>query len=234
MPIGIDASTPALVSSDGACTTASFTAPAGSLLVALCAAGDGAGTNTVTNSGAALTWATRVNHQAGVDAGAYDATVLIATAVANAAVARTVTLTASNGALVNLKLLVVTGASLSDPVGATGEGHSTTSNLTAAAYTSTVEDSRAVGIAADTSSFVDFPTSSDVGFSFAELFAYAGIAVYKAANTGAAGSAVTLNFNGNEETRTWNWAAIEIKPATGIAPPPQVISQAALIRSFNH
>jgi hypothetical protein len=231
MPIGIDASTPALAVGSGTATTDAFTAPARSLLVALCAVGDGASTNTVTNSGTALTWTTRVNHQVGADSGAYDATVMIATAVADISVSRTVTLTASNGAQTDMKLLVVTDANLADPVGATGEGHSTTANLTAAAYTSTVADSRAVGIAADSSSATTDPTSSDVGFAFSQLFAHSGIAVYKAANTGPVSSAVTLNFNGGAVTRTWNWAAIEIKPSTGIAPPPKVLSQAAIIRS---
>lgn len=233
MPLGIDPSTPALTSGDGASTTASFTAPARSLLVALCSAGGGAGTNTVTNNGTGLTWTTRVNHQTGLDSGAYNATVLIATAVADTAVARTVTLTASNGARVNLKLLVITEASLSDPVGATGENHSATANLTPTVYTSTVADSLAVGIASDSSSASTDPTSADVGFAFSQIFAYSGIAVYKAATTPAIGSAVTLNFNGGAAARTWNWAAIEIKPSTGIAPPPRVISQAAIIRSFN-
>ncbi|MGW4663171.1 hypothetical protein [Streptosporangium sandarakinum] len=231
MAIAVDASSPALVSDNGSATTAAFTAPAGSLLVALCAAGGGAGTNTVSNSGTGLTWATWVNHQAGQDAGAYNATAMIATAVAATAVSRTVTLTATNGSFVALKVLVLTDVNTADPVGATGEGHSTTANLTAAAYTSTVDNSRAVGIATDSSSTTTEPITSDVGFAFAQLFDYSGIAVHKAANTPTAGSAVTLNFNGGAVTRTWNWAAIEIKPSAPPLQPQPPLNTAALIRS---
>lgn len=227
MAIAIDASTPALVDDVDAATTASFTAPADSLLVALCAFGGGTGTNTVTNSGTALTWTMRVNHQIGEDTGAYAATAAIFTAVAPTAVARTVTATPSTGfTQVSLKLLVVTGADTTTPVGAVGENHSTTANLTASAYTSTVANSRAVGIAADALDGAT-PTSSDVGFGIAPGDEYSGIAVYKAADTTLVGSAVTLNFNGSG-SRNWNWVAVEVLPAVVpfLAPRPLVLGQA--------
>ncbi|MEU7861208.1 hypothetical protein [Nonomuraea sp. NPDC049141] len=229
MAIAIDASTPALANSVDTAPTASFTAPAGSLLVALCAFGGGTGTNTIANSGTALTWAPRVNHQVGEDSGAFAGTVTIFTAVAPTAVARTVTATAaSGGSQVSLKLLVITGADVANPVGAVGENHSTTANLTAAAYTSTVAASRAVGIATDSNADTT-PTSADVGFGIATITDdYSGIAVYKAADTATAGSAVTLNFNGTGGSRTWNWAAIEILPAVVpfLAPRPLILGQA--------
>jgi hypothetical protein len=212
MAIAIDASTPALVGALTAVSTASFTAPADSLLVALCGFDGGNGTNLISNSAAALTWTQRVNHQAGEDTGAYGATATIFTAVAPAAVSRTVTATASSGgSQVALKLLVVTGADTTAPVGAVGENHSTTANLTASVYTSTVAASRAFGIATDSLDGAT-PTSSDVGFGIATGSDFSGIAVYKAADTATAGSAVTLNFNGSG-SRNWNWVAIEVLPA---------------------
>jgi hypothetical protein len=231
--IAIDASTPALVDGLSAVTTASFTAPADSLLVALCAFGGGSGTNTVSNSAAALTWTTRVNHQVGEDSGAYAATVTIFTAVAPTAVARTVTATAAaGGSQVSMKLLVVTGTDTTSPVGAVGENHSTTANLTASVYTSTVANSRAVGIATDDLAGPT-PTSSDVGFGIAPD-EYSGIAVYKAADTALVGSVVTLNFNGSG-SRNWNWAAVEVLPAVVPfqAPRPLVLGQ-AVNRAFTY
>lgn len=216
MALAVDASTPALVQGDNTCTTASFTAPASSLLVALCMCNSGSGaTNTVTNNGTALTWTQRVNHQAGEDSGAYTTTVKIVTAPALPSVARTVTLTTSGTGYTALKVLAVTGADLTTPVGATAEGHSTTANLSVG-YTSTVALSRGVGIAGDANDF-NSPSTSDVGFAFGNFPAPSGSAVYKSADTALAGTSVTLNFNGTGSTRTWNWVVAEI---LALAPAP--------------
>jgi hypothetical protein len=230
VPIAVDATTPAIVTGTGASvTTASFTAPANSLLVALCAIGGGTGIHTVSNSGTALTWVTQVNHQLGEDSGAFSGTARVVTAIATTSVARTVTLTpALSGVELALKLLVVTGADITGtPVGAVGENHSTTANLTPTVYTSTVDNSRAVGIGVDASAGGS-PTSSDTGFAWHLVGGVSGIAVYKAADTTPAATAVTLNFNGTGATRSWNWAAIEILPLVTpfVAPRPLVLGQA--------
>lgn len=235
MPLAIDASTPALTEADNTCTTASFTAPVDSLLVALCMCNTGSGaTNTVSNTGGALTWTQRINRQAGEDVGAYTTTVKVFTAPAVSSVARTVTLTTSGTGYTALKVLVITGADLANPVGSTGEGSSATVNLTPTVYTSTVADSRAVGIAGDAARF-EAPTTSDVGFAFGSFPSPSGIAVYKAADTSTPSSSVTLNFDGSSAaTRNWNWVAAEILPVT---PPPlrrgimlgQAIHRAAFI-----
>lgn len=204
MPIAIDASSPAVVTGFSSAVSASFTAPADSFLVALSAFTAGIGTNSIVNSGTGLTWTLREVSST------YDAMPSIFTASAPVSVARTVTAqTTTPSALVALKLLVVTGADLTAPVGAVGAGDSTTQNLTAAVYTSTVAGSRAVGIATDSVGNAT-PTSSDVGFGF-ELD-YTGVAVYKATDTATPGSGVTLNFNGTGASRNWDWAAIEILP----------------------
>ncbi|MER6575837.1 hypothetical protein [Nonomuraea sp. NPDC001023] len=226
MALAVDASSPAIVTGTTPRATGSFLAPADSLLVALCASNSGNVTHTVTNSGTALTWTSRVKRDIN-DSGGNPAAVEIFTAPAVPSVARTVTLTSSNGGdTVELKVLVITGADLAAPVGATGEGSSSTSNITPTVYTSTVATSRAVGIASD-SEQSGTPTTSDVGFAWNVLGQTSGIAVHKAADTPTAGTSVTLNFNGSG-TRAWNWAAIEILPALVpfLPPRPVMLGQA--------
>lgn len=219
MPIAIDSSSPAVVSGATPRTTASFTAPADSLLVALVSSNSGTVTHTVTTSG--LTWTSRVKRDIG-DSGANASAVEIFTALALTSAARTVQLSSSSGGdYVALKVFVVTGADLDNPVGAVGEGSSSTANLTVNAYTSTAPRSRAVGIAADEEGDGSV-TSSDVGFGWSSLFSAAGIAVYKASDTANAGTTVTLNFNGSGGSRGWNWAAMEILAAP-ILPRPSVL-----------
>jgi hypothetical protein len=227
VPIAVDASTPAIVTGVTPRTTASFTAPADSLLVALCSSNSGSVTHTVTNSGTALTWTSRAKRDI-FDSGAATPAVEIFTAPAAPSVARTVTLTSNNGGdTIELKLLVLTGVDLAAPVGATGEGSSATANLNAAVYTSTGANSRAVGIAADQNQ-AGTPTSSDVGFAWNITGESSGIAVYKAADTPVIGTGVTLNFNGTGGTRSWNWCAIEVLAAVVpyLAPRPLVLGQA--------
>jgi hypothetical protein len=132
------------------------------------------------------------------------------------------------GDIVVLKLLVATGVDLTAPVGAVGEGSSTTSNLTPTVYVSTADQSRAVGIASD-SLQAGNPTTSDVGYAWNDATGEtSGIAVNKASNTPTSASNVTLNFNGGGLGREWNWAAIEVLPAVVpfTAPRPLVLGQA--------
>lgn len=227
----IDPASPALVTgTSSTATTASFTAPADSLLVALCSSNSGTVTHTVTNSGTALTWTSRVKR--GIpETGASSATVEIFTAPAASSASRTVTLTSSNGGdFVALKVLVIAGADLSSPVGQTGEASSTTANITPTVYTSSVAGSRAVGVAADGNQAGN-PTTSDVGFAWDQFIQSSGIAVYKAANTASSSSSVTLNFNGTGGSRAWNWAAIEVKPVAGTnaTATPSVVAATASI-----
>jgi hypothetical protein len=225
VPIAIDASTPAIVTGVTSSTTASFTAPAASLLVAM-VVDEGGNVGTMSNSGTALTWSNPVARTF-AESGLFFA-VLIFAAVAAPSVARTVTYTSNvGGSQTDLKVLAVTGADVTGtPTGAVGEGGSTTANLTVNAYTSTVANSRAVGVAGDGNAAGN-PTSSDVGFAFDHVGTYSGIAVYKAADTVTAGSTPTLNFNGSG-SRTWAWAAMEILPAVTpfSAARPLVLSQA--------
>jgi hypothetical protein len=207
--LAVDASSPALVTGDTPRVTASFTAPADSLLVALCSSNSGSVTHSVTNTGGSLTWTSRVKRDI-LDSGGNVPAVEIFTAPAVSSVARTVTLTSSAGGdFVVLKVLVITGVELAGPVGASGEGSSSTANLTPNVYTSTGRGSLAVGIAADENQ-AGTVTSSDVGYAWNVSGETSGIAVHKAATTPTPGSTVTLNFNGASGSRLWNWCAIEI------------------------
>ncbi|WP_214322097.1 hypothetical protein [Nonomuraea sediminis] len=232
MALAIDSSTPAIAQADNTCTTASFTAPDSSLLVALCMCNSGSGsTNSVSNSGTALTWTQWVNHQAGEDSGAFNATVKIFTAPAATSAARTVTLTTSGSGYTALKVLVFTGADLNAPVGATGEGHSSTAAITPNVYTSTVANSRCVGIGSDSTSF-NSPTTTDVGFTYSNIFPQmSGLAAYKSSDTATAGSTVTLNFDGTGNSRTWNWVAAEILPLVPPLPRPGLMLGQAINRA---
>lgn len=205
MPIAIDATTPAVVTGAASATTASFTAPGDSFLVGLWAVTLGGGTDTISNTGGALTWTRRAFSIF------YSTVVNISTAPAVSSVARTVTAqTTTVGGNAALKLLVVTGVDLAAPIGATGSGHATTPNLTVNAYTSTVDGSRGFGLASDDLAAAT-PTSSDTGFPFA-VSDFSGVGAYKAANTTPAGSSVTFNFDGGVAARNWDWAAIELLP----------------------
>lgn len=211
MALAVDSSSPALTTGSKPRTTASFTAPANSLLVALGSSNAGTTTHTISNTGDALTWTSRVKRDL-IDSGGNVPAVEIFTAPAPASVARTVTFTSAFGVFVTLKVLVITGVDLTAPVGATGEGSSSTANLTPTVYASTGKSSLAIGIAADENQ-AGAVTSSDVGYAWNVSGETSGIAVHKAATTPAPGSAVTLNFNGTSGSRLWNWAAIEVLAA---------------------
>ncbi|SET47993.1 hypothetical protein [Nonomuraea wenchangensis] len=210
MALVVHSSSPALVTGDKPRTTASFTAPADSLLVALVSSNAGTTTHTMSSTGGTLTWTSRVKRDI-LDSGGNVPAVEIFTAPAASSAARTVTATSVFGTFVTLKVLVITGVELSVPVGATGEGSSSTASLTPNVYTSTGKNSLAVGIAADENQ-AGAVTSSDVGYAWNVSGETSGIAVHKAATTPTPGSTVTLNFNGSG-SRLWNWAAIEVLAA---------------------
>lgn len=216
MAIAIDASSPALVSGASSTqTTASFSPPGGTLLVA-CAAFEALSTAnatiTLSNTGTALTWTQRARRD-GNDSGGNQGIAAIYTAP-NFGGQSGITVSAvssKSGDAGGLKVFVVTGADLASPVGATGEGSDGEASTTPNAYTSTVAASRAFGVGSDFS-VQGSPTSSDTGFGFLVASRIGGVAVYKGADTATAGSVVTLNFNNVGSFALWNWAAIEVLP----------------------
>lgn len=227
MPIEIAAGTPALASGGGFAvtevTTASFTRPAGALLIAISMAFS---ETAPTLSGGSLTWTKQVdNGQAE-----------IWTAPVTGSGSMTVTLGNLSGAFGTagaLKVVGVTGHDPIDPIGVAGTGDSTNNNLTATGYTSTVAGSRGV-FSAFTDEATGTPTSTDTGFGWFEdtgVLDVGGIAAYKAANTASPGTDVTFNADAaGAGAANWTWAALEIVPEV-IVRQHTVMSRSAVHRA---
>lgn len=224
MAIAVDASTPAVASgSADPWTTPSFTAPAGSLLVCCVMADALASADvTLTPSSTGLTFTERAR-RTGTESGAQSGVAAIFTAPVASGVARTVSVTTSAGDTEDnggLKVWVVTGAA-TPPVGATGEGSSTTDSITPTALTTTANGSLVIGCATEWN-VLGAPTSTDDATTAAYTVAggISGIAPRKASATAASGTAVTLNFDAfGAGAPAWNWCAVEILAA---APGPAV------------
>jgi hypothetical protein len=206
-------------------TTASFTPPDDCFLVAEVASEDP--TWTVTDS-TGMVWTEVVRTSGATHIGA----LWISTYITNP-VSMTVAADNGQGGLgpgISLKVYSVTGCNPNDPIGATGSGTSTTNNLTADLYTSTVDGSRgmACGIeTAVTGGGDTAPTSTDVEDSEMDAFRMAMISLYKAADTSTASTVVTGNFDASgTATAAWKWAAFELLPPS---PPdaPTIISVSA-------
>lgn len=236
--INIHPSTPAQAVTSGeatslTATTASFTAPTDAILIASVVAMDYAGTAsmswTISDSGG-LSW-TLINDRDYPDASIPGA-VAHYWAKTTSAVARTVsaqaTASAGNVADVILDLRVFTGADLSDPVGAVGEGSSSTNNITPSAFTSEQNDSFLVAVAGDWNN-LGLPTSSDLtARAFSGGIGTAALSGYKSIPTA---GAQTFNFDaaGSSSPLT-NWCAFELKPAVAARAPPPVF----VLQSFMH
>lgn len=200
-------------------TSASFT-PANNSWIYVAVNGDSQSNQdiTISVSGGSLTWSNEVERDLG-DAGAQPghSSIWKAQVVTGASMTISVRRTAGNGGTNRLsaKPYLVTGADATNPTGATGEGTSTTNNLSAAAYTSTVNNSRAIGCGCDWNQ-LGTPTSTDTEDGADYSGAISVVSAYKAADTPSSGTAVTLNFDaGGSSGAAWNWVALEIKPAAG-------------------
>ena len=146
MSVAVDASSPArfsaVLASGGTTVSASFTAPANSLLV-VCVESDGATasqgtvTNAVTDSGG-LTWTKQVERTVAEATDGGMSAIWTAPQASSAARTVTITHTRSSGADIRVtgKVYVVTGTSLAvDTVAAANEGGSATNNLTTTSIT---------------------------------------------------------------------------------------------------
>jgi hypothetical protein len=205
---------PATVSGNEPLTTASFSPPAGTLLMACVFVENSTDQAiSISNSGTALTWTQRVIRTT-AEAGSSSGQIAIYTAPnATAQSGITVTMSVDNvTSFAALKVLTITGAELSNPVGATGEGSSTTNNVTVNAYTSTVQYSRGFGAAHDWQG-LGTPTSSDDEETFNSANVLSGMTIWKGAKTDTSGSTVTLNLDAaGTGTPKWLWVAVEILP----------------------
>lgn len=205
-------------------TSASFTPPAGSVLV-VCVSADtnGSADNiTIAVSGGSLTYTNRVERDPG-DGGANAGHASIWTAVQPSSVSMTVSVrrTAGNGSTgrISVKVYVVTSANTTTPNGAVGEGSSTTNNITPNAYTSTENNSLGFGCATDWAQ-LGLPTSTDTEDAADYAGAISVISLFKAADTPTSGTTVTVNFDaGGTGNAEWNWVALEILPGAAPADP---------------
>lgn len=203
-------------------TSASFTAPANSLLVVNVSADTNGSSENITISvsdSGGLTWTNQVERDPG-DAGAEAGHASIWTAQQPTSASRTVSVrrTAGNGSTnrISVKVDVWTGSDIGgDPIGNVGEGSSTTNNITPNAYTSSVNNSRGVGCATCWNQ-LGTPTSTDTEDAADYSGAISVLSLYKAADTATSGTVVTMNFDaGGSGTAAWNWVALEILPGAG-------------------
>lgn len=194
--------------------SASFTAPAGSLLVVVAefdqyydAFGGGAGTNTtsISDSGG-LTWTKRVERN-------FDAIATIWTAPVPTAAARTVSVS-RNGSYdipITAKVYVVTGQHAS-PIGASGSGSTTSNNSSPTIYTGGAAGSLAFVSMVDWSA-PGAPSSSDLTEDAGHVAGQ--ISYMSGYKTGASGSNTANLDAGGTSSAQITWVALEILAAAG-------------------
>ena len=224
MALAVDSSSPvrwSAVTADNADTTsASFTPPSGSLLVAAVEGDFNDGpppldpTFVVATSG--LTWTLQTKRtplEGGSSSQGY-ASLWTAPVVTGAAMTIAVRRTTTSGGTdrVSCKAYVVTGQHAS-PIGNVAENSSTTNNLTASGLTSAAANSMMFVAATDWAQ-LGVPVSSDLTEDVAD---YSGaISVVDGYKLLGGAGAQTANLDaGGSGTAQWNWCALEIKEATG-------------------
>ncbi len=214
--LAIDPSTPARTSGSDPRTTASFSPPANSLLLAMVSSDSALGSNptiAITNNGAALTWNLIAERSKG-DTGAQDGEASAFYAIlptARTGMTVTATITDQNQRI-SIKVYVITGHNPVSPIGAVGEGSSTTNNITPIIYTSTTAGSLGFGVSNDWSA-AGLPTSTDQKDAFTLAGYISGLSAYKSASTSVVGTPVTINFDAaGTGAVQWNWVGFEVKP----------------------
>jgi hypothetical protein len=172
---------------------------------------------TLTPSSTGLTWTERAR-RTGTDSGAQSGVAAIFTAPVASGVARTVSVTTSaantedNG---GVKIWALTGADTTSPVGATGEGSSTTNAIVPTVLTTTANGSLVIGCGVEWNA-LGAPTTTDDAAAAAYTVAggISGIAPRKASVTALSGTGVTLSFDAfGTGAAAWNWCAVEILAA---------------------
>ncbi|MBI3331950.1 hypothetical protein HYZ99_03245 [Candidatus Peregrinibacteria bacterium] len=212
----IDPSSPARVTGDTSVTTALFNPPNNALLLVLISADAAIGSDpniAITNNGTAIPW-TLIRERSIVDPGAQEGEAsafyaLLPTGRTGMTVTATMTDQAKR---LSMKVYVVSGHNTVSPIGASGEGSSTTNNITPSLYTSTVSNSLGFGVAADWNAS-GFPSSTDEEDAFHVAGLVSGLSASKAASTAGAGTSVTMNFDAAGTAATkWNWVGFEVRP----------------------
>ncbi|MET0426662.1 MAG: hypothetical protein ABW046_22535 [Actinoplanes sp.] len=239
-----DASTPPFVKANVAgknATTASFTPPAGALLVAFAwhdtAGGNLTNTSVVTDSqGLTWTiWATRSKQSDG--AGAANSHVQVNTAVVASSTAMTVTTTGTNtNNPAGLYCLVLTGADTTTPMDVTPVEGTTNSAAVSTSITTVTDGARCYLVSIDWN--VAAAPSAGTGQtgividtigSFPDDRIYLGVTNAVTSPAGSTTLSVATPTTGN----TTNWIGIAIRPAAGGATNLNVGSAAATVAAAN-
>ena len=224
MAIAVDGSTPARFTGTPAdnvdITSASFTPPAGALLVCCVSMNsNGVGTLASVSDSQGGTWVedVRRNFTDGLEG---HASVWHRLNAPNTSMTVSVRRTNSSGGggdpdfnRISAKCYVVTGAHASSPVPTVGEGSSATNNLTASIFTSAFANSFAFVAATDWNAN-GTPTSSDLTVdAFHHAGVLSGMSGFK--SLGATG-AKTANLDAaGTAAAEWNWAAVEVREDAG-------------------
>lgn len=217
-----------------AMTSSAFTPANGSLLVLCINWDEGDTSNQVvwTISGGSLTWTTQVERN-GNDAGATAGGAAIITAPVGTGASMQVTVTRNTGGgtssrQMSAKVYVVSGEHATTPIGANGEGSSTTNNLSPTLFTATGAG-RAFYCGTDWNQR-GLPVSTDTEDGGDYTGAMSCISAYKASDH--TSGAISGNLDaGGTSAADWNWVALEIL-ADGGAPAatsfhPEVLSRAS-------
>ncbi len=231
MAIAIDGSSPAVVRvASGTCTTASFTAPANSLLLALVTiANTGTATDTISDSGG-LTWTSAV-HKVG------DGTRLNAKiwwAVTTSSTSRTVAVAPGTSADNRIMIVkVITGTHLTVPIGATITGNRTTSGTVSQSITSTAIGSLAMMVYSDGNGSA-FPTEAAGTSGMDGDFTAETMAImWQTALSGSVGETMTIADTAPSTAQS-AWAVAEIVPPDDTSSPVSteyIIMQRAIAQS---
>ncbi|MFI6485146.1 hypothetical protein ACIBH1_45060 [Nonomuraea sp. NPDC050663] len=214
-------------------STASFAPPEGAFLVA-CVMSKYDASVALTNTGSALSWTMRAQS---INSNG------IAAIYTAPAIAQSMTVTGTmdfigspgNSQGIALKVNVLGGVDISNPIGATGDVTSLgVQNWTFNAYTSTKADSWGFCAAADDYQTAT-PTSTDVNEPFNQSGAgyLSGMAMRKASATASAGTAVSFNIQtGGVSTSTrWATCAVEVLAAVDGLGHRATLSRAAVHRA---
>lgn len=224
--IGIDASTPARVTSTtGPATTAAFNPPA-CILVAIVGGDTPTNTSatfTMSNNGTALTWNTIQQRNFADTGGLFGVCAAFYAVLSSARTGMTVTATFSITNDCTLKVYCLTGANMTAPLGGSAEGSIAADNVTTTGFT--IAGNRSLGfIGAHDWNFNGAPTSFDATLDTYHVASQmSGASGYK--SIADAGLAATFNINALGTTGAqWNWVAFEIKAAPNRPPQPGALA----------
>lgn len=222
MTTGPHANSPARVSGNGSVTTASFTPPAGSVLVVCICSDDSTGTPSFTvTASPSLTFTQQVTSDDAADGVSTIYTAPIVTS-------QSYTVTTSNGGVgrISSKVYIWEGVNTTDPVGATfatGASNVTTNNWSPT-VTTTATNSRVLGCATDWNA-LGTPTSTDTEDAFHIQNWISGLSAYKASDTSSSGTVVAVNFDASGTSNAaWTGVIVELLDSGGGAPVAKSLS----------